>query len=249
MLNAILIDDEENCLKMLQWELQNSCPEVKVVALCNNGKEGLKAIKEHQPDIVFLDIEMPYMNGFEMLELVPTITFEVVFTTAYDKYAIKAFKISAVDYLLKPIDEIDLKNAVQKIKTRRSEKIPPKYLNFLKEQMEDVRQNNIKNIALPTMEGLIFVSMDSIIYCQSDNSYTKIFLRDEKSIFISKTLREMEELLETANFVRVHNSFIANLDQIKKYIRADGGYLVMSNGDEVKVSRNKKEDLLKRFSN
>jgi len=247
ILRAVLIDDEDNCLKMLQWELNNRCPEVEILAMCDSGKEGLKAIKKHQPDVVFLDIEMPYMNGFEMLELTADINFEVIFTTAYDQYAIKAFKISAVDYLLKPIDEDNLTKAVERVKEKLKQNFSPYQINYIKQQVENVKHQKVKNIALPTLEGLIFVALEHIIYCQSDGGYARVYLMDGRNIFISRTLREMEEILEGFQFKRVHNSFIINLDHIKKYIKADGGYLIMSNDNEVKVSRSKKDELLKLF--
>jgi len=242
MLKTILIDDEPNCLKVLEWELQNSAPNVEILALCNSGKEGLKAIQQHKPDVVFLDVDMPYMNGFEMLELLPDIDFEVVFTTAHDEYAVKAFKINAIDYLLKPIDEDELKAAIAKVEEKQ--KVKGKSKNVIS---DDPRKNIIRKIALPTFEGLVFVEVDQIIYCQSDNNYTKIFLKQEKDLFISKTLKELEELLGNYHFYRVHNSFVVNLNEIKNYVKADGGYLVMCNDDKVRVSRSKKESLLQLF--
>ncbi len=243
MLKAILIDDEPNCLKMLEWELQNSCPNVEILELCDSGKAGLKAIRQHKPDVVFLDVDMPYMNGFEMLELLEDIDFEVIFTTAYDEYAVKAFKINAIDYLLKPIDEDELLAAVQKASTKieMQQQLPRNT------SVERPIKNIIRKIALPTFEGLVFAEVDKIIYCQSDNNYTKIFLKGDKDLFISKTLKEMEEVLGNYHFFRVHNSFVVNLNEIKHYIKADGGYLVMSNEGKVKVSRNKKDALLQLF--
>lgn len=172
MLKAILIDDEPNCLKMLEWELKNSCPNVEILELCDSGKSGLKAIKQHKPNIVFLDVDMPYMNGFEMLELLEDIDFEVIFTTAYDEYAVKAFKINAIDYLLKPIDEDELMAAVQKVTTKLEMQQLPRNI-----ATEKTAQNIIRKIALPTFEGLVFAEVDKIIYCQSDNNYTKIFFK------------------------------------------------------------------------
>lgn len=242
MLKAILIDDEPNCLKVLEWELQNSETDIKIIALCESGKEGLKAIQQHKPDLVFLDVDMPYMNGFEMLELVQDIDFEVIFTTAHDEYAIKAFKVNAVDYLLKPIDDEELAQAIAKVMERQKTKVKKS-----SPVLDDPTKNIIRKIALPTFEGLVFVEVDKIIYCQSDNNYSKIFLKDKKDLFISKTLKEMEELLGGYHFFRVHNSFLANLNEIKNYVKSDGGYLVMSNDDRVRVSRSKKENLLKLF--
>jgi two-component system LytT family response regulator len=242
MLKAVLIDDEPNCLKMLEWELQNACPNVQIAALCESGKDGLRAIQSHRPDLVFLDVDMPYMNGFEMLELLPDINFEVVFTTAHDEYAVKAFKINALDYLLKPIDEEELKSAIEKAEEKKRN-----YRSLDTKPNNDPRENVIRKVALPTFEGLVFVEVGQIIYCQSDNNYTKIFLKSEKDLFISKTLKEIEELLGNYFFFRVHNSFLVNLNEIKTYVKADGGYLVMSNDHKVRVSRTKKDSLLQLF--
>lgn len=247
MLRAVLIDDESNCLKMLEWELKNSEFEIEVLEMCETGKDGLRAIKEYKPDVIFLDIEMPYMNGFEMLDLVPKITFDVVFTTAYDEYALKAFKISAVDYLLKPIDGIELKKSLDKVQMRKTHEMSPKHIEFLMEQLENTKRNTVKTIALPTYEGYVFVKLRDIIYCQSDNNYTKVFMGEGKNLLISRTLKEVEEMLRDYQFYRVHNSFIVNLNEISNYIKADGGYLIMSNDGKVKVSRTKKEGLLKHF--
>ena len=248
MLNAILIDDEVNCLKMLEWELKQNCPEVNILGMYDSGKEGLKAINSQNPDIVFLDIEMPYLNGFELLELVPKIDFEVVFTTAYDEYAVKAIRISAIDYLLKPIDGEDLNKAIGRIIEKRKHKIGSENINFFKEQLKDNRQNSVTTIALPTYEGYIFVQLSDIIYCQSDNNYSNVVMKDKKKILISRTLKEVAEMLqEQPNFFRCHNSFLINLNEIKTFVKADGGYLVMSNDDKVKVSRGKKDELLSKF--
>lgn len=249
MLKTILIDDESNCVKMLEWELNNNCPEVEIIATCETGKDGLKAIKELKPDLVFLDVEMPYMNGFEMLDLVPEVNFEVVFTTAYDEYAVKAFKISAIDYLLKPIDGEELKIAVEKVleKKRLNTKVDSRHLEVLMGQVNGNKKNGVKNIALPTYEGYVFIKINQILYCQSDNNYTRVFLETGKPLLISRTLKEVGEMLTGFQFYRVHNSFIVNLNEISNYIKSDGGYLIMSNGDQVKVSRTKKEELLKHF--
>jgi len=250
MLNAILIDDEQNCLKMLEWELGNSCPNVTILGSYDNGKEGLKAIHSKKPDIVFLDIEMPYLNGFELLELIPNIDFDVIFTTAYDEYAVKAIKISAIDYLLKPIDGDDLVKAVERVEEKKKNNIGSENIDFLKKQLEDSRRNNVKNLALPTYEGYVFVKLENIVYAQSDNNYATVYLKTGKKILISRTLKEVAEMLaEQSNFFRVHNSFLINLNEIKNYIKSDGGYLIMSNDGKVKVSRNKKEELLKLFGN
>lgn len=244
LLRAVLVDDEVNCLKMLEWELKNNCPEIDIVKTCPSGKAGLMAIKEEKPDIVFLDIEMPYLNGFEVLELVPEVNFDLVFTTAYDKFAVKAFKSSAVDYLLKPIAGDDLRVAVDKILAKRTFHQPNVDVPFLLQQIEDARKNKIKRVALPTFEGLTFVQSSDILYCQSDNNYCFVILNDGRKILISRTLKDVEEMVDSSDFFRVHNSYLVNLNEVTNYVKADGGYLTMSNGDEVRVSRSRKDRLM-----
>jgi len=214
MIKAILIDDEVNCTEMLKWDLAQNCPNVEVLTTCNSGKDGLKAIKDLQPDLVFLDIDMPYMSGFEMLELVNEVNFDVIFTTAYDEYAVKAFKISAVDYLLKPVDEEDLTKAVAKVAEKQAKNEKPQHIEFLKEQLVDTKANAVKRIALPTYEGLMFLNMETIIYCQSDNNYCNVFLKDGRKLLISRTLKDIEDMLNGFHFFRVHNSFLVNLNEI-----------------------------------
>ncbi|MDX1408059.1 MAG: LytTR family transcriptional regulator DNA-binding domain-containing protein [Saprospiraceae bacterium] len=247
MLNAILIDDEPECLLSLAYDLDKHCPDVRIIEQCQGGKEGVVAINKHQPDVVFLDIDMPFVNGFDLLEMVPNIDFEVVFTTAYDKYALQAFKISAVDFLLKPIDPESLKQAVQKVLLLKERGNAQKQINFLIQQIKDLENNNVRKIALPTFEGLEFIDLDDILYCQSDSAYSYVFFTDGTKLYISKTLRYLEEILCDFHFFRVHNSYIVNLHYVRKYSKADGGLLIMNNGDKVRVSRSKKEELLNLF--
>lgn len=247
MLRAILIDDEKECLDSLNFDLKTHCPDVEVVSQCNGGKEGVKAIHKYNPDLVFLDIDMPFISGFDVLELVPHINFEVIFTTAYDKYALQAFKISAVDFLLKPIDFEELKNAVIKVQLLRERGNAQKQISFLIQQLKALESNNVKKIALPTFDGIEFISLDDIIYCQSDGAYSYLYFKDGAKLYISKTLRYLEMALCDFHFFRVHNSYIVNLHYVKKYSKSDGGIIIMTNGANVKVSRSKKEQLLNLF--
>jgi two-component system LytT family response regulator len=245
MIKAIIIDDETHCRKTLDILLKEYCPEVQVLAQCDNGENGAEAIKRLEPDLVFLDIEMPHVNGFEMLEQFSEIHFAVIFITGYDQYAIKAFRFSSLDYLLKPINGDELKRAVQKVSQPVYYPLPQQ-LEIL---LQKLRQQPplIHKIALPTMEGLQLVSVDSIISCISDSNYTILLLKDKQKITISRTLKETEELLEEHSFLRVHNSNIVNLNEISKYIKGEGGYLIMSDGSAVDVSRSRKESLLKKL--
>jgi len=247
MLRAIIIDDEIECLDSLSFDLKKFCPQVDIVARCEGGKDGIKAIHKFKPDLLFLDIDMPFVNGFDVIEMVPDIDFEVIFTTAYDKYALQAFKISAVDFLLKPVDTTELKEAVSKVQSLKESGNPQKQIDFLIQQLKNIESNNVKKIALPTFDGLEFVNLDDIMYCQSDGSYSYVFYRDGSQLYISKTLRFLEDALCDFHFFRVHNSYIVNIHEVKKYSKTDGGVIVMSNGDLVKVSRSKKDQLLNLF--
>lgn len=247
MLRAILIDDENECLDSLSFDLKSHCPQVDIIEKCKGGKDGVKAIHRHKPDLVFLDIDMPFINGFDVLEMVPNIDFEVIFTTAYDKYALQAFKISAVDFLLKPIDTKELKESITKVELLKEKGNAQKQISFLIQQLKDLESNNVKKIALPTFDGLEFINLEDIIYCQSDGAYSNVYFTDGTKLYISKTLRYLESALCDFHFFRVHNSFIINLHYIKKYSKTDGGLIIMTNGANVKVSRSKKEELLRLF--
>ncbi|MFI5188532.1 MAG: LytR/AlgR family response regulator transcription factor, partial [Chitinophagales bacterium] len=203
------------------------------------------AIRQHLPDLVFLDVEMPKMNGFEMLEQLSVVDFDIIFTTSYDQYALKAIRFSAIDYLLKPVDEEELRNAIQKI-IRRSQKPIAQQLEILMQKIH-YPSTPVSKIAMPTMEGLQMIQVDSIINCKSDSNYTILHLKDKKKQVVSTTLKEIEELLEDHSFVRVHRCYLVNLNEVEKYIKGEGGYLVMSDGSTIDVSRSKKETLLKKL--
>ena len=245
MLKAIVIDDEPYCCEILAGMLEADCPDVIVVNISNNGAEALKAIRQFSPDIVFLDVEMPKMNGFEMLEQLAQINFHLIFTTSYDQYALKAIRFSAIDYLLKPVDREELKEAVEKVKQRTQIHLPQQ-LEIL---MQKIKQplNAISKIALPTMEGLQMIPIESIISCESDDNYTNLKLKSGKKLLVTRSLKDIEETLEQHSFIRVHRSWLVNLNEIEKYIKGDGGYLVMSDGSSIDVARNKKETLLKKL--
>jgi len=245
MIKAIIIDDEPYCCEILAGMLEECCPDVEVIATCRNGNEGLSSIRQLSADLVFLDVEMPKMNGFEMLEKLPSIDFNLIFTTSYDQYALKAFRFSAIDYLLKPIDREELHKAVQKV-LKRSQAPLPQQLEIL---MQKIHQpaTSVNKIALATMEGLQMIPIDTIISCESDDNYTIFLLKDKKKIVVSSTLKEIEEILEDHSFVRVHRSYLVNLNEIEKYLKGEGGYLVMSDGTTIDVSRSKKEVLLKKL--
>jgi len=243
MLKTIIVDDELHCCKTLESLLKRYCPEVNILATCINGVEALKAIEELHPNLVFLDVEMPKMNGFEMLEQLPPIDFHLIFVTSYDAYALKAIRFSAIDYLLKPVDREELQKAVQKV-IKRIEVPLPEQLKIILDRINQPLQSAGK-IALPTMEGLEMVQVESIISCEADDNYTKLHLKNNRKIIVSSTLKVIEELLEDYSFIRIHRSYLVNLKEIEKYVKTDGGYVVMSDGSQIYVSRNKKEELLK----
>ena len=244
VIKAIIIDDEPYCCEALAT-LMEDIPDVEVIAVCHNAFDALVAIQKYSPGLVFLDVEMPKMNGFEMLEQLPTVNFEIIFTTSYDQYALKAIRFSAIDYLLKPVDSKELQNAVQKV-IQRSPKPIAQQLEIL---MQKIHQPStpINKIAMPTMEGLQMIQIDSIISCESDSNYTILKLKNNKKIIVSRTLKEIDELLEEHSFIRVHRCFLANLNEVEKYIKGEGGYLVMSDGTSIDVARNKKEVLLRKL--
>ncbi len=247
MLRAILIDDEPECLRSLAFDIGQHCPEVEILTECSSGKEAIKAIHQHVPDVLFLDIDMPYINGFDLLEMVPPANFSVIFTTAYDQYAIQAFRISAIDYLLKPIDPDALKAAVSKALLLREKGEAAHQISFLIQQIKDLESNNVRKVALPTFDGLVFVHMDDILYCKSDGAYSIVYFTDRSKMCISRTLRYLEDALCNFHFFRVHNSYIVNLNHVSKYSKADGGMLILSDGTSVRVSRSKKDELLSLF--
>lgn len=244
-MKAIIIDDEPDCVRLLSLQLKLYHPQVQVVAECTESEDGYEKIISLNPEIVFLDIEMPMMNGFQLLEKLGVISFSLVFVTAYDKFAVKAFRFSALDYLLKPIDAKDLKAAVQKAAERRWPH--EQQLNLLKQQLHGAGKILPDKIALPYQNGVTFAEIKNILYCESDNNYTRFFTVDGNQYTVAKTLGDIQEILEERNFLRIHRQFLVNLDQIKKYVRGEGNYLVMSDNRNIPVARNQKEKLVERF--
>jgi two-component system LytT family response regulator len=246
MIKAIIIDDEAHCLDTLSLLLQEYCPGVQIVEQCRSATKGLQAIEKLKPDLVFLDIEMPNMNGFEMLEQFTEIPFAIIFTTSYDQYAIKAIRFSALDYLLKPIDPKELVNAVKKVQEQRHLPMAEQFQMLLK-QIQD-KDHHFNKIAVPTAEGFELIPADQVIRCEADDNYTHLFIKSNRKIIACRTLKEMEEQLHDFSFfVRVHHSYLVNLNEVTKYIRGEGGYLVMSDGSVVNVSRSRKDSLMKLF--
>lgn len=245
MIKAIIVDDEPYCCETLSILLERYCPQVTVTGSFHSGQEALAAIRSESPQLVFLDVEMPRMNGFELLEQIKNISFELIFTTSYDQYAIRAIRFSALDYLLKPICRDELQRSIQKME-QRSRFPLPQQIDMLFQKLQSPSAA-LSRIAIPTMEGLQMVTVDSILYCTSDSNYTCLYLKNAGQVIASRTLKEIEELLEDYSFLRVHHSNLVNLNEITKYIKGEGGYLLMSDGSTVNVSRSRKDSLLKRL--
>ncbi len=247
MLKALLVDDENKSRESLKILIEDFCSGVEVVAMASTVDEALTALNTTSPNIVFLDIRMNKETGFDFLNRCNKIDFQVVFTTAYSEYAIDAIKFSALDYLLKPINIEDLKNAIAKAEKKFSGDDLKEKVDFLLQNFKVDSSDNFK-LVLPTSEGLIFINFKDILYCEASSNYTIFHMRDSKKYVVSKTLKEYEDLLVNYNFFRIHNSFLINLREIVKYVKGDGGYVVLSNDKSLDVSKRKKEFFLTKLS-
>lgn len=245
MITAIIVDDEKSARELLDWQLKNFCPQVKVLALCASADEGIEKVSELHPDLLFLDIEMPIKNGFELLSAFDEPRFDVIFTTAYNQFAIKAFKYSAFDYLVKPIEEDELQKTVERYlgKTRGSIKDQVRQLMSQYQQ-----QSAVGRIALPIGDGLMMVKPEQIVRCQSVSNYTTIILNNGQKLTAAKTLKEVEEILASHGFYRIHQSHLVNLTHVQTFMRTDGGYVMMSDGEHITIARNRREGFIQQFS-
>lgn len=247
MITAIIIDDEAKGRQVLRQKIMGYCPGVEIVGEASDGKEAIGLLKNYHPQVIFLDIEMPRMNAFEMLNEIKEQDFHIIFTTAYDQYAIKAIKYAAFDYLLKPIDIEELKLAVSRVE----KSIGSIDSNQTKKQVETLQLNmqadkkQLFKLAIPSLEGLSFYDIKDIIRLEANSNYTNIFLINNLKIVASKTLKDFGDLLPEDVFFRCHHSHIINLKHIKRYLKGDGGQIEMQDGSIVDVSRSKKEQFLK----
>jgi two-component system, LytTR family, response regulator len=242
-MKAILIDDEKNNLDNLRQLLLAYCPSVQVVATAMNTTDGKLIIHEHKPDIVFLDIQMPKKSGFDLLRELDQYTFEVIFVTAYDQFAIQAVKFAAVDYLLKPVNIEELQAAVDRAEIRSKQKKQNQQLENLLHLLSQNKEEH--RIALATLKETRFVNTGTIIRCESSNNYTTFFLKDGEKLIVSKPIYEFEELLSGYGFIRPHQSHLINRSYIKSLVKEDGGYLLLENGVQIPISRAKKEDVIR----
>ena len=240
---AILIDDEPGALAVMQLLLQKHCIQVNIIGKTSNSVDAVAMIKDKKPDIVFLDIEMPYLNGFQVLEQLEDFDFHLIFTTAYDQYAVQAFRYSAIDYLLKPIVAEDLTNAMARLEMRN--KGNREQVQALEQNMQSVRNQQFPDrITLPHTRGYIFQKTADIIYCEAHNTYTKFFIEGKEPLLISKPLGDVEEILGIGPFFRTHRQYLVNIQKITELLRTDGGFLLMSNGQEIPIVRARRQELL-----
>lgn len=242
-ITAILIDDERSCLQNLQGKIVEYCPELRIMAIVEKPAEAIQLISQYKPDVIFLDIEMPYMNGFRMLNELKDYKGEIIFTTAYSNYTIEAIRFSAFDYLMKPVVIEDLQAAVQRL-TRRLAIRTKDRLDVLREALTRAHSHDDR-IAVPTGDGLELIQIKEMVRIESSANYSRIFLHSGRSLLVTRLLKEFEEMLRPYRFYRVHNIHLINLDYVRKYVRGDGGKVIMDNGDELEVSRRRKDQFLR----
>lgn len=238
---TLIIDDEEDGRETLRIFVEKYCPQLEVIGTANSKAMAEPMITEKRPQLIFLDIEMPGGSGFELLESLPERNFETIFITAYDQYAVQAFRVSAVDYLMKPVDITELKAAVVAACKRIEEKDNFNRFDLLLENVRATKKTDIK-VAFPTGQGLRFIPVKEIVNCQSESNYTHVFLKDGDKLLLSKTIKWVEELLSPYNFYRVHQSHLVNLNEIHEYVKSDGGYLKMTNQKQLPISSRKREE-------
>jgi len=244
MIEAVIVDDEKKAIQSLSWELTNFGGEIEIIASFTDPFKALEHLEKNPPDCLFLDIEMPTMDGFQFIQKLNNKNFPVIITTAYNQYAIQALKNEAIDYLLKPIDSDDLKEAIKKVKKfssngNNTDKFEEILLNFNE-------KHNHKKITINTDGKLIFLEPEDILYAESDGNYTTLYLLNDKKIVLTKKLKEVELLLPSTYFFRVHNSFVVNLMKVKEFIKTDG-YIILANNIKIPVSRQRKSDFLEKL--
>lgn len=248
MLKTIIIDDEPNAREKLELLLHKYCDNIEIAATAKNAEEGIIAIAKHNPDLVFLDVEMPVHTGFDMLTMIPSITFDIIFATAHDQYAIRAIKFSALDYLLKPIDTEQLQEAVKKAAEKNDRKAMQRQYDVLKENLAS-KTKEMEQLAIPSQQGLIFIKVADLIRCEADSNYTWFFLSNKTKIVSSKTLKEYEEMLTDSGFIRIHSAHLINKKHLKQYIKGEGGEIMMNDGTLLDVSRRRKQTVMEALKN
>lgn len=245
-ITAIIVDDEQDSRETLSNYIDKYCPQVSLLAECNNIIEAKAAILKHCPQLVFLDIEMPHGNAFDLLEQWGEIDFEIIFITAFSQYAVQAFNLSAAHYLLKPVDIEELEKAVATVERLLSQKENLSHAKILLENLTGVFSQNRK-LVLPLMEGFDVIKMSEILYCEAEDNFTRFHFLDGRKTLICRNLKFYENTLEPFGFFRIHRSHLINLDYIKRYIKGKGGSVILENGKEIMVSNNKKGELMNRI--
>jgi two-component system LytT family response regulator len=247
-MKALIVDDEKAAREVLEYLLQMEAPDWQVVASCASADEAIAAIRQHHPEVVFLDIEMPRKSGFDMLQELGSVSFHLVFTTAYDKYAVRAFRYSAADYLLKPINAGELRETVERITRQETAKgLSAEQLQFLLGQITS-REGTPQRLALYTTEGVRFINPEKVVRCESHSNYTYFYFEGGQKIVSSRTLKDVETIFTPYAFFRTHQSHLINLRHVDRYSKEDGGYIIMSDGAQVDLARARKEEFLELFS-
>ncbi len=252
MITSIIIDDDSNLRLGLKGLLQLYAPELKIVGEADSVLSGIEIIEKHNPQVVFLDIQLNQGTGFDIIEQLVAkhgaINTHIVFITAHEQYAIRAFRFSALDFLLKPVDPIELQKVIKKIKDVLHKQESYAHIDLLLENISK-KTDNFRRIALSNSDGVHLFDTNEIIRCESQDNYTKFYIKDNKPILISKTLKEYEELLSNQGFIRIHQSHLINLNFLKSYIKKDGGYIIMADNSKLPISKRKKEQLQEIFKN
>ena len=244
---SVIIDDEPKNIRILKNLLENYCPGITIAGEAGNAETAYQVIKKTEPEIVFLDIEMPGANAFDLLDKLMPINFEVIFITAFDNYSLKAFKYAALDYLLKPVNIEELQAAVNKAVAKTQHKTINQQLQMLFQNIQ-APKTQLKKMAIPTINGLVFITIEDIMRLEANGNYTTIILKNKERITASKNIKEYEDILPVELFFRVHNSHIINLNCIKTYQKGRGGYVVLDDGTHIEVATRRKDDFLSKFS-
>jgi len=239
-MKAILVDDEPDGIRTLKKMLETYCPGVEVAATCSNAVTAKQELEKTRPDVVFLDIQMPGKSGLDLLTEIPEKDFEVIFVTAHNEYMLQALQYSAADYLLKPVDEDRLIEAVQRVE-KKMQAGRKEWTETLMHNLSKTGNPSEMRLCLPTLKGFIVVKLDDIIYCEAERSYTIFHLEGKRTVMVSKSLIEYDNLLQDTQFIRIHKSFLINLHHVKEYQRGEGGLVIMTDNAEIEVSRRKKE--------
>jgi len=243
MIRTIIIEDEKKSREVLHKLIQANCPQLNVTGLASSVEQAVEMIKKERPDLIFLDIELSDGTGFDILEQVQGMHFDVILATAYDQYAIKAIKFSAIDYLLKPIDADELKKAVEKISSKKTEFSQIENLRFLLQNFKR-QDENFSKITQPTGNAYEIVSVSDIIRLEADESYTRVILTEKRNFLVTQTMKHFEDILPSDMFIRIHHSHLVNIKHVVRYLKVDSGYAVMSDGSQLEISRRKRDQFL-----